>query len=152
MRTVRRHTGGLINQEASLGSCPLLWLNASRSLVTEPRLAISISQPFQDPSSLRAWEGWEFGPWAWHFGICPNMCRSLPLKWLMSDSKMSPSQLHSTQNPQTCLRTVTARQEGSELPTGTTVLRDPGGGPTGTSSKEKKEGSGPRAYTSCTAK
>lgn len=132
---------GLINQEASLGSCPLLWLNASRSLVTEPRLAISISRPFQDPSSLRAWEGWEFGPWAWHFGICPNKVPLL-LKRLMRGSKMSPSQLRSTQNLQTCLRTVTARRVGPELPTGTTVPRDStlGKVPLGPLQKEKKEG------------
>lgn len=62
---------GLINQEASPGGCPLLWPNASRSLVTEPRPDISTSRIFQGPSSLQAWEGWESGPQAWHLASVP---------------------------------------------------------------------------------
>lgn len=62
---------GPINQEASPGGCPLLWPNASRSLVTEPRPDISTSRIFQGPSSLQAWEGWESGPQAWHLASVP---------------------------------------------------------------------------------
>lgn len=111
--------------------------NASRSLVTEPRLAISISRPSHAPSSLRAWGRvgiWSLGLALWHL----SQQVPLPLKQLMSDPKMSSNQPHSTQSPRACLRTVTARQVGPELSTGAMVPRDPGVVPLGPLQKEKE--------------